>query len=286
MAIEEIDPYKDPWIDTKIVLFDTSGQHLLDLPEGYNPVWSPSGQFIAYQMWDDENNIGYISIANSNTAQAQLVTTVTTADPFWPVITWISNEEVLFYQGSDLLVFDLKTSETSNFLSEDLKNVLLSNSPESPLYKVSSLPQADLVAVASSQLLAILKREDKTIKLLRLLKGIDAGVAVFAPDGSAVAYVAESTRLVTIVLLDDETHQSVELRNDLVGWPLAWSPDSSSLLYHDREGLHAVNRDGSGLRLLSLPVDDTSQFVWSSAGSLLIMQGAGKLMNFMPVINQ
>lgn len=136
VATEKLDPnaFLTPntthvWLDPKIVLFDAAGQVVRDLAIGSEPVWSPTGQFIAYEEWNDETRHGHLRIVDvaSGRITDVIETDEKTGHPLIP--TWLSDTEILFFKGDwdfpkgvllkgELLVFDYASGQSHPFLDE------------------------------------------------------------------------------------------------------------------------------------------------------------------------
>lgn len=270
------------WINSKIVLFDEFGDELRDVVDGYSPVWSPSGTLIAYEKCDDTTQKGSLAIVDLVAHEITPITDFTNDDQYWGIKTWISDSELLYHYRGELVVFTLTSKQQSKFLDKNLIEELTNTSIEPPFHRVSSNPHYGLIAVDAYPILMILQRHQDRLTLLRKLDGIDAGVAAFSPDGTAVAYVSNKTRQVTIVSLIDENAASVAIPNDLVGVPMAWSPDSQSLLYKERGGIFVVNRDGSGLQLLNEVPTTAFRIAWTIPGPISFLYNTGQFVSFMP----
>lgn len=277
------------WRPDEIVLFNTNGQSLGVLAAGREPVWSPTGEYLALQYWDMEHRAGSIQIVEVNTHQTTEVTMFTERHVH-PSMTWISSSELLFYLGihdlyrteSDkegmLWIFDLKSGELRPLLTGNVAAEVAQNAPDALLYRLSAHPGKGLIAVNSDKWLFIFQREDVDLKIMHKLASVVTGHAVFSPDGDAIAYVTASGPI--IVSLIDPDRGSVELAFGDTAWPLIWSPQGSSLAFRSWDGWYIVNRDGSGLRLLDELPKLTRSLWWTDQAIWVAHGEEGQLSRF------
>lgn len=255
------------WRPQVIVLFDVAGREIEVLTEGDEPLWSPDGDYIAVLEWDMEQRMGAIKIVDVATRGVTRVTALA-EQHVRPSMTWISASQLLFYLGTheqgELLVFDIETGEQRPLLTGAVAEEIARDAPGSILYRLSALPSQGLIAINTNARLFILRRDEQGLAIVQKLAPVVSGHAVFAPDGSAVAYVTGLGP--RIVSRTEPDRQPVELVFGEMAWPLIWSPDGSSILFRTRMGWYIVNRDGSGLRLLDELPSPTYSIWWTARG--------------------
>jgi dipeptidyl aminopeptidase/acylaminoacyl peptidase len=253
------------WPLTDVALVDANGQNVRRLAPGFDPVWSPSGNLIAYLEYNDDLSEGYIRIVDVTTGQVTSVTTIKRGGVY-PILAWASGAELLYYQDT-VVLFDYTTGQKSDLLAG-----LTLPSTESPLQILITLPEHSLIAAASGHVLIILERDKNGIHVLRQLEGVDNSALAFSPDGNALAYVSGLNQQVKIVSTrGDDSVVALPLASRGTAWSMAWSPDGASLVYADSDGVHLVNRDGAGLQgLEGLPPHGTPRLAWSRRGSLTL----------------
>ena len=96
--------------------------------------------------------------------------------------------------------------------------------------------------------------------------------ATLSPDGTTVALAGEDSgtgRGIDLMTVSDGTTDHLSIKGMVARTP-SWSPDGTRLAFVGEAGIHVVDRDGSGLRLVSSavppPMDRPS---WSPDGSRL-----------------
>jgi Tol biopolymer transport system component len=247
-------------------LVDANGQNVRRLAPGFDPVWSPSGNLIAYLDYNDDLSEGYVRIVDVTTGQVTPVTTIKRGGVY-PILAWASDTELLYYQDT-VMLFDYPTGQKSKLL----EGITLSFSASAPLKYLGTLPERGLIAAASGSGMVVLEKDKSGVHVLKQLEGIGEFKPVFSPDGSALAYVSSPIGQVKIVSTrGDDFVVALPLASRGTAWSMAWSPDGASLVYADSDGVHLVNRDGSGLqRLGGLPPDGAPRLAWSSRGSLML----------------
>ena len=266
----------------QVVLFDADGQALRILVEGAHPHWSPTGRYIAYRQWHEASQSGEVKIIDITTGEIAVVIAVP-ATMYWPYITWISDTELLFYLN-ELLVFDLVTGQSSPFLNDALAKELVAAEPTAEVYNVSSLPKHGLIAIDSGQSIIIFRQDPGGLNILRKIdEGADGDSVVFSPDGLTFAYVSMKTRQVRLGSLANDI--IIELPSGgYSGTSLVWSPDGASLMYHDPAGVHIVNRDGSGYRLVAEAVGRYQMVAWSAQGIVALLSPDDPMLLLKPIM--
>lgn len=255
------------WPLTDVTLIDADGQNVRRLVPGFNPLWSPSGDLIAYLDYSDNLDELYVRIVDIGTRQTTLVTTIKRGEVF-PVLAWISDTELLYYQDT-VMLYDYRTASKSELLRMVTPSFAVSS--PSPFQILATLPEQGLIAVASGHVLIILERDKSKIHVLKQLEGVDNPALAFSPDGAALVYVSVLTQQVKIVPTRGND-RVIELPRASRGtaWSVAWSPDGASLVYVDADGVHLVNRDGSGLRRVEDLPQGTTRLAWSPHGSIML----------------
>lgn len=268
------------WPLTDIVLVDASGRNVQRVIPGFDPVWSPSGDLIAYLDYSDNLDELYVRVVDIHTRQSTLVTTIRRGDVF-PILAWMSDTELLYYQNT-VILFDYHTAQRCELFEMITPPILISSS--SPFQILATLPEQGLIAVASGHALVVLERDTNGIHVLRQLEGVDNPALAFSPDGIALAYVSAQTQQVKIVPTRGDA-LAVELpwASRGTAWSVAWSPDGASLVYVDADGVHVVNRDGSGLRSIQELSQGVLRVAWSPQGSPLILSQDTGLLLSLPV---
>lgn len=271
---------KTDWPELSLVIFDAEGNELRELSgaHGFFSAWAPSNKLIAYQNWVEAKNEGYVQVVDVDTGKVTPVTTIHKSD-VTPIFHWISDTELLFFnkEAGGVVVFDYVTATLYPLLDGATAHLIGADDLENPMKRNTSLPEQGLIALTSGQRGAIVRRNaNDTIEVLRLLEGVGSDAYAFSPDGTLFAYGASSTSTLKIV--------TVNGKDDMVSMPpvdglptiVSWAPDSSSLLYVDADGVHLVNRDGSGLRLLENIPGQPSSIKWSSTGNISILYLEGE----------
>lgn len=272
------------WPLTDVSLIDANGRNVQRLVPGFNPTWSPSGDLIAYLDYSDSLDELYVRIVDIGTRQSTLVTTIKRGGVF-PVLAWMSNTELLYYQDA-VILFDYRTAQKNKLF--EMTTPPFSTSSSTPFQILAALPGQGLIAVASGHALIVLERDGNGIHVLRQLEGVDNPALAFSPDGSTLAYVSALTQQVKIVPTRGDA-PAVELpwASRGTAWSVAWSPDGASLVYVDADGVHMVNRDGSGLRRIQELSAGVLRLAWSPQGtSLILSQDSGLLVNLPVLVNQ
>ena len=266
------------WPRTDIAMVDASGQKVQRVTPGFNPVWSPSGNFIAYLDYSDNLDDLYVRIVDLHTRHSILVTTIKRGGVF-PILAWLSDTELLYYLNG-LVSYNYQTAQRSNWLEETISSHSVSRA--SPFQMIATLPQQGLIAVASKHALVVLERDVQGIRILKQQEeGVDNPAMAFSPDGEALAYVSAFTQQVKIVPAR-HNDPGVELPWAIRGtaWSISWSPDGASLVYVDADGMHIVNRNGSGLQRIEAAPEGILDVAWSPRGSPLILsQDTGALLS-------
>ncbi len=255
------------WPLTDITLIDASGQNMQRFASGFSPLWSPAGDLIAYLDYSDNLDDLYIRIVDANTKQNTLVTTIKRGGVY-PILAWVSGNELLYFQDT-LILFDYPTNQKSNLL--EMVTPAWSVPTSRPFQLLATAPKQGLIAIASNEVLVILERSATGILILKQLEGVDNPALAFSPDGDTLAYVSSRTRQVKIVSTRGD-EPAIELPQPGRGTStsLAWSPDGAALVYADFDGVHLVNRDGSGLQKLEGLPGYVHRLAWSSRGSLTL----------------
>jgi len=121
-------------------------------------------------------------------------------------------------------------------------------------------------------MLAILERTLEGFHLLKQLEGVDNSALAFSPDGNALAYVSGPSQQTRIILTYADV-PIIELppSSRSTAWAFSWSPDGASLAYVDVDGVHIVNRDGSGSRLVEGLPEGILRLSWAPKGTSLIL---------------
>jgi Tol biopolymer transport system component len=256
------------WPATDIALTDVNGQNVQHLASGFSPLWSPDGNLIAYLDYSDTLDDMYIRIVDVNTKQNTLITTIRRGGEF-PTLAWLSDTELVYFQDN-VILFDYQTGQKSKLF--DGVTPPLSGRSTRPMSALATAPKQGLIAAASGEALVILERSATGMHLLKQLNGVNyKGALSFSPDGSVLAYAANPTQQIKIVPARSDV-PVVELPQAGRGpaWSIAWSPDGSSLVYADSDGVHLVNRDGSGLQKMEGLPQGTPHLAWSSRGTLAL----------------
>lgn len=258
------------WEATNIALIDVNGRNLQNLTSGFMPKWSPSSGFIAYLDNDDNLDYMYVRILDIKTKQITLVTTITTTNNsgVFPTLAWLSENELLYYQDG-VILFDYQTGQKTELFN--MVSPSLSINPDAPMNGLAAEPNHGLIASASRDMLVIFEKSITGFRILKQMEGVDNRAALaFSPDGKSLAYVPLGGEVKITSVFDDMPDVDFPAPSHRPVWSISWSPDSASLIYVDSEGVHLVNRDGSGLQLIQgLPKDITS-IVWSSQGTILL----------------
>jgi Tol biopolymer transport system component len=222
---------------------------------------------IAYLDYGDNLDEGYIRIVDVNTQQVMQVTTVKRGGVY-PILAWASDSELLYYQDA-VILFDYRTGQKSKLLEKVVPSWQVTTRP---LQIVAAVPKQNLIAVASGEVLVVLERNQDGLRILKQLEGLDNSALAFSPDGSALVYVSGSTQQIKIVSVrGDEPVIELPQASRGTAWSMAWSPDSTSIVYADSDGVHLVNRDGSGLQKIEgVPSNGSPRFAWSQHGSLIL----------------
>jgi Tol biopolymer transport system component len=257
------------WAATDIALADANGQNVQNLVPGFIPKWSPSGNLIAYFDYSDNLDDLYIRIVDVNTKRVTPVTTIKRGGEF-PTLAWLSESELLYYQDT-VILFDYQTSQKSELF--DMVTPPLSVTSARPMSALATAPKQGLIVAASGEALVILERSATGIHLLKQLEGVNYKEALaISPDGSVLAYVAPLKQEIKIVSIYNDA-LAIELPPPSHGpaGPIAWAPDGASLVYADSEGVHLVNRDGSGLQKIEGLPQGRSRLAWSPRGDSLAL---------------
>lgn len=268
------------WPVTDIALGNVDGKNLQKLTRGFKPIFSPSGNLIAYLQYSENLDELYIKIIDLDSQKISMVTTIPRGGVF-PILAWLSDTELLYYQDA-VILFEYKSGQKQDLLS--LANSSLKSS--SPLKYLATAPQHDLMAVASGELLVILHRNEEKISVLQELEGVDNSAIAFSPDGKSLAYVSVLTRQVKVYPVDDAT-SVIELPSPHRGSArsITWAPDSASLIYLDADGLQMVNRDGSNVQRIETVVTETLLgVIWEPQGRQLLLSYDSQPIQSLPVI--
>lgn len=256
------------WSPRTVYLFDSTGQDIGPLVGGEEPLWSPTGAYLAVSEWNFDRMEGSVKVVELSTHRVSIAASLT-AQHSHVLTTWISNIELAFNLGSqgkaELLVFNVVSGQLIPLLNDAIKKEIDQDAPGENLRVISSLPTKGLIAIWTRAIVFILRRDETGLWIVRKLKTFAATPPVFAPDGDAIGLVAEGGS-VQIVSMRDPDQPTVFLPVGYKAWPLIWSPDGSSLVFSDPGGWYIVNRDGSGLRLFSELPADTYHVMWTMQG--------------------
>lgn len=273
------------WTLTDIALVSAEGKDVQSLAPGFIPKWSPDGNLIAYLAYSDDLTNLYVRVVDVESRQVTEVTSIQ-RDGVFPILAWLSATELLYFQD-DLMLFDYATGQKSKLL-ESVPSVSVITT-ETPLKYLATDPEQGLIVAASKEVILILQRDGKEIHLLKQLpEGVDNEAMAISPDGSALVYVSAVSQQVKIVPTRGDA-PAVELpwASRGTAWSVAWSPDGASLVYVDADGVHMVNRDGSGLRRIQELSAGILRLAWSPQGtSLILSQDSGLLLNLPVLVNQ
>lgn len=271
------------WPLTDVALVDASSRNVQRLVPGFNPTWSPSGNLIAYLDYSDSLDELYVRIVDIHTRQSTLVAALERGGVF-PILAWLSDTELLYYQDT-VILYNYRTDQKSKWFETVTPPFSIPSS--FPFQCLATLPSQGLIATASGDTLIVWERGENGIRVLKQLEGVDNCALAFSPDGNALAYVSGPTQQIKIVpTRSDDRVVELPWASRGTAWSVSWSPDGASLVYVDADGVHMVNRDGSGLgRILQLP--GVVRVVWPSrGGSLTLNMDSGVLLSLPVSVRQ
>ncbi len=254
--------------DRRVITDDETGQQADD----FDPVWSPSGQLIAFLSNRDGNIEIYVAVADGSS-----VTRVTNTSVDESQVVWSPDSSRVAYVSETAdgkpAVFWLSLS---NLLPDRL--LLTDHGETNPAWS----PQGDWIAFVdlneSGESTGVVLRNPDAVDRVQLSQSTDYAPA-WSPDGRSVAFVS---------LRDgDEEIYVVEVGNDGpagavaqvtdnrgVDYAPAWSPDGQRLAFlSDREGtldIYSSSPDGRELTALTDSDDaDETAVAWGPDGRII-----------------
>lgn len=248
-----------------VELVNADGSGLKELANGIEPVWSPDGRWLAFNINSGDNNSGVFVVGSDGSNLRRLGGACC-------VYSWAPDSGRLAVIGvpsaptgpDELHVVDVGGSDHVILREDDIGSVAWSRT-------------GDEIAFV----------HNKEIRLIdpnghgehKLTDGA-GGSLLWSPDGRELAFVTSSNDPFApdnLVVVEADGSGSRTVIRDVSFPELAWSPDGSRLAFGggvhigggDRFGTFIVNRDGSGLHQIDSGDVGTSSVSWSRDGSTL-----------------
>jgi Tol biopolymer transport system component len=226
-----------------IFIVNADGSGLERFTHGYDPVWSPDSQQIAFRCGRDPGPNHGVDICVSNADLSDLRRLAEGRDPVWSP----DGQQIAFWSEEGVSVVDADGS--------DLRRLAEGRNP------VWS-PDGQQIAFNIGVSLLVINPDGSNLRLLAS-EGRDA---VWSPDSQRIAYKAShqierSVHLDSYVINADGSGQRLLGENVASESPASWSPDGQQIAFECDRDICVANAEGGDLRKVAT-VNNRVSAVW------------------------